>query len=101
MYSANQDGLQFPDLYFFQPKKLFLLQGNDLEIRYLNMCDDEVEPDFFSHKTFSFQSKSDSGNDCGSTTDFQRFLRAESLQNARTHPPRRYLRSQFLHGIFR
>jgi para-aminobenzoate synthetase component 1 len=46
LYSANQDGLQFPDLYFFQPKKLFLLKGNDLEIRYLNMCDDELETDF-------------------------------------------------------
>jgi para-aminobenzoate synthetase component 1 len=46
LYSANQDGLQFPDLYFFQPKKLFLLKGNNLEIRYLNMCDDELESDF-------------------------------------------------------
>jgi para-aminobenzoate synthetase component I len=44
--SQNQDGLDFPDLYFFQPKKLFLLKGNDLEICYLNMCDDEVEDDF-------------------------------------------------------
>ncbi len=44
--SNNFDGLDFPDLYFFQPKKLFLLKGNDLEICYLNMCDDEVEEDF-------------------------------------------------------
>ncbi|WP_298223737.1 anthranilate synthase component I family protein [Flavobacterium sp.] len=54
LYSANQDGLQFPDLYFFQPKKLFLLQGNNLEIRYLNMCDDEVETDFSDIKLFIF-----------------------------------------------
>ena len=46
LYSANHDGLQFPDLYFFQPKKLFLLKDSNLEIRYLNMCDDEVETDF-------------------------------------------------------
>jgi para-aminobenzoate synthetase component 1 len=38
--------LNFPDLFFFQPKKLFLLKGNQLEIQYLNMCDDEVENDF-------------------------------------------------------
>ncbi len=44
--SNNFDGLDFPDLYFFQPKKLFLLKGNQLEICYLNMCDDEVEVDF-------------------------------------------------------
>ena len=46
--SLNYDGLQFPDLFFFQPKKLFLLNNNQLEIQYLNMCDDEVEEDFDS-----------------------------------------------------
>ncbi|KGO82428.1 para-aminobenzoate synthetase component 1 [Flavobacterium cauense R2A-7] len=44
--SSNFDGLHFPDLFFFQPKKLFLLKGNELEICYLNMCDDELEEDF-------------------------------------------------------
>ena len=46
LQSNNFDGLDFPDLFFFQPKKLFLLRGNQLEIQYLNMCDDEVEDDF-------------------------------------------------------
>ncbi|NHM07378.1 anthranilate synthase component I family protein [Flavobacterium sp. CYK-4] len=44
--SDNYDGLQFPDLYFFQPKKLFLLKGNQLEVQYLRMCDDEFDDDF-------------------------------------------------------
>jgi para-aminobenzoate synthetase component 1 len=44
--SNNFDGLGFPDLFFFQPKKIFLLKGNKLEIQYLNMCDDEIEEDF-------------------------------------------------------
>jgi para-aminobenzoate synthetase component 1 len=44
--SNNFDGLGFPDLFFFQPKKIFLLKGNELEIQYLHMCDDEVEEDF-------------------------------------------------------
>ena len=44
--SNNFDGLNFPDLFFFQPKKIFLLKENQLEIQYLNMCDDEVEVDF-------------------------------------------------------
>lgn len=44
--SKNFDGLDFPDLFFFQPKKLFLLKGDQLEIRYLNMCDDEQEEDW-------------------------------------------------------
>lgn len=44
--SENFDGLHFPDLFFFQPKKLFLLKGNQLEIQYLRMVDDEMESDF-------------------------------------------------------
>lgn len=44
--SNNFDGLHFPDLFFFQPKKLFFLKGNQLEISYLMMCDDELEEDF-------------------------------------------------------
>lgn len=44
--SENFDGLHFPDLFFFQPKKLFLLKDNRLEIQYLRMCDDEIENDF-------------------------------------------------------
>ena len=46
LHSNNFDGLNFPDLFFFQPKKIFLLKGNILEIQYLNMCDEEVEEDF-------------------------------------------------------
>ena len=44
--SANFDGLEFPDLYFFQPKKLFILNGNQLELHYLRFCDDEMEADY-------------------------------------------------------
>jgi para-aminobenzoate synthetase component 1 len=44
--SKNHDGLDFPDLYFFQPQKLFLLKGDQLEVRYLRMLDDEIEEDF-------------------------------------------------------
>ena len=46
LVSNNWDELQFPDLFFFQPKKLFLIQGNELQIHYLPMCDDEIEMDF-------------------------------------------------------
>jgi para-aminobenzoate synthetase component 1 len=59
LHSNNFDGLDFPDLFFFQPKKIFLLKGNQLEIQYLNMCDDEVEADFeeigVQFSVFSFQ----------------------------------------------
>ena len=44
--SNNFDGLDFSDLFFFQPKKIYLLKGNELEIQYLTLCDDELEEDF-------------------------------------------------------
>ncbi len=46
LQSNNFDGLAFPDLFFFQPKKLFLLKGNQVVIHYLNLCDDEVDEDW-------------------------------------------------------
>jgi para-aminobenzoate synthetase component 1 len=46
LQSNNYDGLEFPDLFFFQPKKIFLLKGNQLEMQYLSLCDEEFEEDF-------------------------------------------------------
>lgn len=43
--SNNFDGLHFADLYFFQPKKLFLLKGSEVELLYLRLVDDEMEED--------------------------------------------------------
>lgn len=45
LVSENYDGLDFPDLFFFQPKKLFLLKGDVLETHYLNLCADELDSD--------------------------------------------------------
>jgi para-aminobenzoate synthetase component 1 len=44
--SKNFDGLEFPDLFFFQPKKLFFLKRNQVEMQFLNLCDDEMDDDF-------------------------------------------------------
>jgi para-aminobenzoate synthetase component 1 len=44
--SQNFDGLNFPEAYFFQPKKVFLLKDNVIEMQYLNFVDDELENDF-------------------------------------------------------
>lgn len=46
--SENFDGLEFSDLYFFQPKRLFLIKDNKVEIKYLKMVDDEIETDLKS-----------------------------------------------------
>jgi|TARA_R100000479_G_scaffold33554_2_gene13932 para-aminobenzoate synthetase component 1 len=44
--SSNFDGLNFPDLQFFQPKKIFFFSETEVEIHYLNMVDDELESDW-------------------------------------------------------
>jgi para-aminobenzoate synthetase component 1 len=43
--SSNFDGLHFPDLFFFQPKKLFFIKGNRIEIKYLTDFENEIETD--------------------------------------------------------
>lgn len=43
--SKNHDGLGVADLCFFQPKKLFFISGNQVEIKYLNAVDDTLEED--------------------------------------------------------
>lgn len=45
LVSQNFDGLEFPGLYFFQPKKIFFLKGDVLEMQYLRMVDDEMQGD--------------------------------------------------------
>lgn len=46
--SNNADGLKFPELYFFQPKKLFFLKGKQLELHYLQFVEDELDFDIKS-----------------------------------------------------
>ncbi|MCA0133147.1 anthranilate synthase component I family protein [Winogradskyella alexanderae] len=50
--SQNYDGLGFSDLFFFQPKKLFLIKGNKVEVSYLKLVDDEIESDYRSIERF-------------------------------------------------
>src|SRR5690606_2043721 len=44
--SFNTDSLDFPALYFFQPKKLIERQGTEVTFLYLNMVADEIEEDY-------------------------------------------------------
>ncbi len=61
--SQNFDGLNFPDLCFFQPKRLFLFREDKLTIRYLKVVSDEVDADLKSIETFSLQNNSSHKND--------------------------------------
>ncbi|MEW7279008.1 aminodeoxychorismate synthase component I [Aquimarina sp. 2201CG1-2-11] len=63
--STNKDLLEFPDLYFFQPKKIFLLQDDALEVHYLNMVDDQIEEDFNEIETINTNAKKEENSPCG------------------------------------
>ena len=43
--SNNYDGLSFPELFFFQPKKIIFLRAGEMELHYLPVVDDELEED--------------------------------------------------------
>ena len=51
--SSNFDGLHFPDLYFFQPKKVFLFTETEVHIHYLTVVEDEMESDWQTILHFS------------------------------------------------
>ncbi len=44
--SNNPDQLHFPELFFFQPKKIIKIIGKKVEFHYLKMVADEIEEDF-------------------------------------------------------
>lgn len=44
--SHNKDSLGFPDLFFFQPKKIIYIQDDTLFFSYLKMVDEEIEEDY-------------------------------------------------------
>lgn len=54
--SQNADELEFPDLYFFQPKKLFIFKDDEVELMYLAMVADEMEADWNSICNWKHQS---------------------------------------------
>jgi len=53
--SSNFDGLHFPDLFFFQPKKIFLITQNTVEIKYITEFKNEIETDLKEIKSAKSQ----------------------------------------------
>jgi len=58
--SSHDDQIEFPDLYFFQPKKIFLWRGNQLEVRYLRDYEKEIELDLKTINEYSLCKRSGS-----------------------------------------
>ncbi len=46
--SKNPDRLNFPDLFFFQPKKIIRIRGNTVDFDYLKLVEDDIEKDYCS-----------------------------------------------------
>lgn len=83
--SDNFDGLGFADLFFFQPKKLFLLKGNQLEVHYLPVCDDEIHEDIETINSLELQygqNSSTTEQDTEAMIIQQRIPRESYLQKA-------------------
>lgn len=57
--SENYDGLDFPDLFFMQPQKLFLIKGNRLNIYYLEAYADQISEDFTSIRKTELNDQTD------------------------------------------
>lgn len=55
--STHFDGLHFPELYFFQPKKIIRITENSVDFIYLNMVDDEIAGDFEAITKGEFRGK--------------------------------------------
>jgi para-aminobenzoate synthetase component 1 len=53
--SSNYDALHFPDLFFFQPKKVFLLKDTLVELHYIEEFSKEVDQDMEAIKAVSIQ----------------------------------------------
>lgn len=58
--SRNADGIGFPDLYFFQPQKIIILDGDHLQFLYLEADADDIEKDF--ETIVSLMGEDDIGN---------------------------------------
>ena len=63
LQSDNFDGLHFPDLYFFQPKKIFLIKGNTVEIQYLNGVENDLKADLKAIKQINKSTNQQPSND--------------------------------------
>lgn len=44
--SNNEDKLAFSDLYFFQPKKIFIINETSVTQSYLHLCEEEINDDW-------------------------------------------------------
>lgn len=59
--SNNFDGLGFSDIHFFQPKKIFFIKGNILEMHFLEKYVDELENDLLEIDKISLSNKIPTG----------------------------------------
>lgn len=49
--SNNLDFLEFPDMYFFQPKKLLFISGNNVTFKYIEDFEKDIKVDFLNINT--------------------------------------------------
>lgn len=100
--SNNFDGLQFPELYFFQPQKLLFVRNNMLEMRYLKMAEDSMEEDFneilsIEKKISANKSAENKNIDTTQFSSFEDVKKLAEIQNSGIKP--RITREQYLEKV--
>lgn len=86
--SNNLDNLAFPDLYFFQPKKLFIFSGKRITLSYLKPYGKDIKQDFkairkttasleesYSKELFEVQSRLSKGEYISKVEALQKHIR--------------------------
>lgn len=79
--SEHSDGLDFPDLFFFQPKKIVLIKDDQVEMHYLRMVDDEFEGDLEDIQNITIN---DSPSDSEKVTMQSRLTRERYIEKVNT-----------------
>lgn len=82
--SNNHDGLEFPDICFFQPKKILLQKQSEITFLYLNLCKNEVFEDIeiIQNQTLSTEKNINKTVQIRQRTAYEKYVKqVESLQN--------------------
>lgn len=82
--SNNYDGLGFPDICFFQPKKILLQKQNQITFLYMNLCRNEVLEDIeiIKNQTVSTDSRTENAVQIQQRTPYEKYVKqVESLQS--------------------
>ena len=63
LHSKNHDRLEFPDLFFFQPKKIIKVSEGELHFSYLEAYENDIQSDFDFIQNIELDGQKSKGSD--------------------------------------